>query len=161
MRTELLYIAIPHWNVSVRASVVGTSIFTGVLSGSSFSSLSSGNTTSLAQVPSVVRTKTSEAGLPFSTVTLLGVKPLPSTMTFVCWTPGGAGGIGGSGSAFDSDREHDNAMSAAATKPVLLPRFGMRMGDLDDRELLPRIAREATAAIAVLWADSSCHFRTS
>ena len=84
MTTALLYIAIPHWNVSVRASVVGMSMLTAVRRGSSFSSLRSGKTTSLAHVSSVVRTKTSDAGFPFWTSTWLGVKPLSSTITLVC-----------------------------------------------------------------------------
>src|SRR5713101_4385082 len=65
--TALLYIAIPHWKVSVRASVVGISTRTGVFKGRSFSSLTS-----------------------------LGVKPLLSTLTLVCWTPAAAGGMTGS-----------------------------------------------------------------
>src|SRR5262249_2121970 len=96
MRTALLYIAIPHWNVSVRASVVGISTLTGVFSGRSLSILSSGKTTSLAQVSSVVRTKKSWAGLPFSSLTSLGKNPFLSTTTFACWTPAGAGGMAGS-----------------------------------------------------------------
>jgi hypothetical protein len=56
---------------------------TGVLSGRSFSTSISGNTTCLAQVLSVVRTNTSDAGLPFSMCTALGVKPLASTVILV------------------------------------------------------------------------------
>src|SRR5713101_7384143 len=79
--TALLYIAIPHWKVSVRASVVGISTRTGVFKGRSFSILSSGKTTSLAHVWSLVRMNMSSAGLPFSSLTSLGVKPLLSTLT--------------------------------------------------------------------------------
>jgi hypothetical protein len=53
----------------------------GVFSGRSRVILSSGKTTAFAQVSSVVRVKTSEAGPPFFTSTLLGVNPLASTMT--------------------------------------------------------------------------------
>ena len=73
-------------------------MFTAVRKGRSFSILSSGKTTSLAQVSSVVRTKTSAAGLPFCSSTWPGENPLSSTMILVCCTPGAAGGIGTSGS---------------------------------------------------------------
>src|ERR1700689_5033590 len=70
----------PHANESDRGASVGTSTLTGVLSGSFFVIFKSGNTTSVAQVASVVRVKTSCAGAPFFSETDDGVKPLSSAV---------------------------------------------------------------------------------
>src|SRR5690606_29878059 len=59
----------------------GIAIVTGSFFGSFFSIPRSGNTTSVAQVSSVVRVKTSDAGAPFLNVTLFGLKPSESAVT--------------------------------------------------------------------------------
>jgi len=63
------------------AAADGTVMETGLFSGSGWLILSSGNTTSVAHVLSLVRVKTSDIGAPFVPTTSLGENPFASTVT--------------------------------------------------------------------------------
>src|SRR5260221_2340602 len=149
MSTALLYMPMPHWKVSERASPVGISIRTGVLSGSSFSILSSGKTTCVAHVWSVVRTKTSDAGFPFSSLTSLGAKPLEPTLISDCWVPSAGGGTTTSGSAFELPSLEQPPRSGKATRASDTNLLARR----DMPTLLPSAARNARRPAWTLPAD--------
>lgn len=147
MTTAPLNIAMPHVNVSERGASVGMSIVTGVLSGRSFLIFKSGKTTSVAQVASLVRVKTSDAGAPFFSVTDDGVKPLSSAVMAI-------------GPLFASSAEESlqpraaREIAASTAKPRTFLR-ARRLVARPDRAIM--IRRVALARTSVDEEARACH----